>query len=219
MEKSLKGLRIYLDTHIIDYLYDHRQDYWQDTQELPTISKLAEFDQSDHINELIALQAFLILAYWNNFTLVIGDRLLDELERIPDEKRKSSLLKYAEGIRHYFSVVRHENNEENVDIESNNVYYTTFLSQVLARINKKDHPLYVEAIVRKCNYFLTTDQQVVGLGNQSLLAGLEITSPARFIGSIVQSFPGAFDLSSYEHEFIPEIDFYSWLIPDEDEAK
>lgn len=223
MEIYLKNLRFYLDTHIIDYLYDHRKDYWQDTQELPTISKVAVIDHSDHIDELVALQAFLILAYWNDFILVIGDRLLNELEKIPNDNRKSRLLRYAESIRHFYSIVKYGYDDEDEEgespkAESDNLYYTTFLSQVLTHMNEKDRPLYIEAIERKCNYFLTTDKQVIQLRNTSQLAGLEITSPAVFIRKTVELFPRVFDLSSYENRLIPELDFYSWLIPDDDKA-
>ena len=29
-KKNMKGLRIYLDTNIVNYLYDFKGDYWKD---------------------------------------------------------------------------------------------------------------------------------------------------------------------------------------------
>jgi hypothetical protein len=149
---ALKGIRIYLDTHIIDYLYDHRKDYWEDIAQHTSISNLARIDHSSHINDLLALYWFLTLTYIDDFVLIIGNRVLGELEKITDDDRRSRLLKYAEGIRHFYSVIKWD--EYNESREPDPQYYTTFLSQVLSKMNKKDRRLYTEAIENKLDPYV-----------------------------------------------------------------
>ena len=217
MTTSFKGSRLYLDTHVIDYLYDHAQDYWEGTDKLPTISTLAEVDHSEHIDDLVALSLILKLAFWNELTIVIGNEVIREIGRIPDRKkqRRTALMTYAENIIHFYSYIQAETDadEECSSGVPKPTYYTTFLSQVLAQLNEKDRPLFVEAIEKKCTYFVTTDKQVASLGELSALAGLEIATPVKFIEIIGHLYPEAFDLSSIG--LVPDVAFYTWLIPDE----
>ena len=84
MATSLKGMRLYLDTHVVDYLYDHARDYWEDTDRLPTISQLAVIDHSGHVDDLMALSLILNLAFWSELTIVIGNEVIREIGRSAD---------------------------------------------------------------------------------------------------------------------------------------
>lgn len=216
MATSLKGLRLYFDTHVIDYLYDHARDYWEDTDKLPTISKLAEIDHSEHIDDLMALSLILTIAFWNELTIVIGNEVIREIGKIPNRKskRRKALMDYAENIIHFYSDIQIEidDDDEYSSVVLEPTYYTTFLSQVLAQLNDKDRPLFIEAIEKKCAYFLTTDKQVASLGELSYLAGLEIVTPVKFINVISRLYPDAFHVSS--NSLIPDVAFFTWLIPD-----
>lgn len=207
INKGIRGLRIYLDTNIINYLYDFRGDYWKDW--LPEIDKRAKVDKSSQIDEYLALETFLVLAYWNEFELIIGNEMLDELEDNADEDRRVKLLSYAMNMRDFY--YHHRDVTLEKVRELNREFWETDLH--LACRDEKDWLLVKEAIELGCGCFLTTDQHLKSMGAVSNLIGLEVHSPASFINEIIQINPRLLELQSYD--LAPDISGLSTLIPDE----
>lgn len=183
------GHRIYLDTHMIDYLWDHRSLIWE--SKAGSLRRARVKDSSSQIKEYEALEAFPEVCYFNDWRLVVGERVIDELRRVGNRHRRESLLEYASQLDALTAVDpddledQMDGGEEEISPDPcpahppqltlpgfedcycllEHAYCRYDLTQqLIERLPSSDRPLVREAIELSCDVFLTTDAQLLKRG-------------------------------------------------------
>jgi rRNA-processing protein FCF1 len=188
--------RIYLDTHFIDYLLNHRGLIWEGNRS--SIDEVEKKDRSQQINEYLTLQDFPLLCWLNNWHIAVGDCVLYELNKIKDRVRKKALIDYAEqlqalaGLRLDDEVddiinegLDQQTTEEGQLSQSllpNHGDVSRLLDKGLALLPSKDRPLVKEAVGLACDIFLTTDSKLLNYGQDAeQYLQLRIRKPTEFL--------------------------------------
>ncbi len=188
--------RIYLDTHFIDYLLDHKELVWEGNHS--SIEKVVKKDRSRQINEYLTLQVFPLLCWLNNWHLVVGDCVLNELNKIKDRARKKALIDYVEqlqalaGLRLDYDVddIINEGLDQQTTEESQLsqsllpgfIDVPRLLDKGLTLLPSKDRPLVREAVSLSCDLFLTTDSKLLNYGQDAeQYLRLRIRKPTEFL--------------------------------------
>lgn len=220
---------IYLDAHFIDYLWDHQKYIWEGDEN--SLNQAATTDQSTQLEEYEALEGLPEICWVNHWHLIVGECVLDELERISDKSRRKALKGYAEQIMALSGLglcsdddymPTYFNSPNNVEqIHPLQLLLPVFkvmklpspgtFSQVLKQartlLPTKDMPLVEEALSLGCDIFLTTDSRLLKRGKtlESLL-GLRIRRLTEFLSE--EKGP------SQTHVVVwPDLLLYTGLIP------
>lgn len=198
--------RIYLDTHFIDYLWDHQDNIWKGDECSLKVS--AESDSSPQKEEYELLGNFPEMCWFSDWRIIIGDRVLEELTQIPNTERRQNLLRYAErlqglslmGLDPEADVELLESTPETLDRVPHPLQLllpgfnlTDFQADVpedfplsvkaaMARLPAKDRSLVEEAEQLACDVLLTTDRQLLNSGkNLEYWHGLRIRRLTEFV--------------------------------------
>ena len=138
---------------------------------------------------------------------MIGEKVLDELGRIPNAERRQALLEYASRLQALeFMLV-----EEEYEVpDSERLVFPTVLDKALAGLKTGDKLLVREAIDLQCDVFLTTDRQILN-GSRLLYSyfGLHVCTLTQFISDE----PNLNTLSDSTESMWPDILNYTGLIP------
>ncbi len=89
--------RIYLDTHVIDYMWDYRREIWDDETDA---RHCEQSSSSVPVPQFAALVSLPTLAWLNDCRLIVGDEVLKELSAIRRLDRRTELVAYANQLRH-----------------------------------------------------------------------------------------------------------------------
>ena len=182
--------RIYLDTHFIDYLWDHRDNIWNGDDYSLKVS--AEADRSLQQEEYELLGNFPELCWFNDWRIIIGDWVLEELSRIPNVGRRQNLLGYAEQLQGLSLMgLDPEDDDEfsETTLEVPNrgqhplqlglprfspndchdrvpINFPLSAREAMKLLPASDRPLVEEAQELGCDVLLTTDRQLLNVGEK-----------------------------------------------------
>lgn len=187
--------RIYLDTHMIDYLWDHRALIWENKP--GSLLRVRVRDASPQIEEYEALEGLPEICYFSDWRLVVGERVIAELLRIRNGRRRQSLLDYAVQLAGLSCLDLQEQEEASEDHEGetsldrcpahpSQLVFPGFedcycslehtaeeavrlghgsTEKLVEDLPASDRPLVAEAIELGCDVFLTTDARLVRRGH------------------------------------------------------
>lgn len=209
--------KIYLDTHFIDYLWDHRAAIWEDDER--SLRAARERDTSEQVEEYELLREFPMLAYWNEWFVTVGEEVFRQLEAIPDESRRENLLQYAEQIAS-MSTLSSEEPTASPGIHPERLD-AAYLNASIDCFPRSDRAIIREAILRGCTVVLTTDRGVLREGRQLReLTGLRVQRLTEFVDEeaignrLGHPFgPEGPTSASGGPSLFPDISLYTWFIP------
>ena len=195
---------IYLDSHLIDYLWDFRSFIWGDEQD--SLDRAGAQDRSDQIAVYELLRDFPILAWANGWVMIVGDEVFRELERIPREPRRSELIAYAAQVA---SIPEALLDTQIKPVGTRDRDAGNRLEDALSGVPVSDRALVSEAVRLGCSAYFTTDRGVLSQSEAIRSAvGLRIQRPTEFVDEEVARgrIASALELS-------PDISLFTWLIP------
>jgi len=147
--------KIYVDTHFVDYLWNHRLAIWEENQ--TSLEQAGVADRSKQVEEYELVRELPLLVWLNEWEVVIGDKVLCELSKVSHVRRRSALVGYAKQIRRLDQVRGdHHPREETPRLVDEHA-----LTRDLALLPLTDQPLVAEAIASSCSIYLTTDRGVL----------------------------------------------------------
>lgn len=228
--------RLYLDTHYIDYLWDHRRNVWNEPQEWSPPRFTSQGVSVPPKDDYVSLEAFHDLCLLNDWRLVIGDQVLKELHMIADRHRREELVEYAETLASIESTLgpdlnrTHERESENdgdmvlsplqmslwSDIDPSRFQVSSSPSprsdrlRLLATFPASDRPLVEEALALGCDVFLTTDTRLQRRAVPFQKLGLRVQS---WLDFLVDEFAVQQEHGHETRTHWPDIAAYSIAIP------
>jgi hypothetical protein len=226
--------RIYLDSHFVDYLWDHRGYIWE--EDTTSLERALDMDESSQGDEYLALAGFPEMCWFNGWRITIGNHVLRELEQIPDRVRRESLLRYAGQLRTLdCSGLDGEGEEESQSrVQSGGepvhplqlsfpgfereqyrgpklTHFPLSIREALSRLPAHDLPLVEEAAELGCDVFLTTDDQLLTRGRPlEYWLNLRIRKLTEFIAE--EGSRGRIK-GSREAHLLPDLLLYAGMIP------
>jgi hypothetical protein len=228
--------RLYLDTHYIDYLWDHRQNVWNGPLEWSQSRFAARGVSAPSEDDFVSLEAFHDLCFLNDWRIVIGDQVLRELSNIADTHRRKELVGYAKTLQSIEStlgldLIRPDEQDamDSGDMGLGSVQMSLWpgidppqvqrprspllrahLLRSIRSLPASDQPLVEEAVELNCDVFLSTDARLQKKAAQFQGQGLRVQS---WLDFLVDELAGEQDHVQNARTTWPDISAYSIAIP------